>query len=163
LMREPWYEPVPPDARKPKAFYSEHAPMALGLCFDEVETRPATFLGMLVLPPPKDAKPGWKPRPRTRFAVISGESGSSSSLLGPHLRKVPWKPGDAVSLVLGRQTGEARDAIVQIIRRSEGKAWDCTETVNGVVTREASEAHSMRVFAGKDIGDVLVHDPAGGE
>lgn len=157
LMREPWYEPAAPDAQDPRAFYAAHAPLALSLCFDEVETRPATFLGVLVLPPPKDAKPGWKPRPRTRFAVRSGED-RAISLIGPHLRKTPWNPGDPVSLVLGRQTDQDGETIVQIIRRPDGEPWDCTAPGHGVVSREASETRPMRIFAGRDIGDINVED-----
>ena len=153
LMREPWFDPVPSDARKPKDFYTEHAPMALSLCFDEVETRPATFLGVLNLPPPRDAKPGWKPRPRTRFAVLPQEGGSLS-LFGPHLRKTPWKPGEAVSLVVGRQAGQSDQTIVQIIRRSDGEPWDCTVPGHGLVAREASDDRPMQIFAGRDLGDV---------
>lgn len=155
LMREPWYDPAPLDAQDPKSYYATHAPLALSLCFDEVETRPATFLGVLNLPPPRDAKPGWKPRPRTRFAVML-EEGKSISLLGPHLRKTPWKPGEAVSLLLGRQAGRTEETIVQIIRRPEGQAWDCTVSGHGVVAREASETQSMRIFAGRDLGEIPV-------
>ncbi|MBJ7574540.1 tetratricopeptide repeat protein [Luteimonas sp. MC1828] len=153
LMREPWFEPTPSDAQKPKDFYAAHAPLALSLCFDEVETRPASFLGVLNLPQPRDAKPGWKPRPRTRFAVLT-EDGKSVSTLGPHHRKVPWKLGEAVSLVVGRQEGQADETIVQIIRRSDGQPWDCTAPGRGVVAREASDNRPMQIFAGRDLGDV---------
>lgn len=153
LMREPWYDPSPSDAQDPKSYYAAHAPLALSLCFDEVETRPATFLGVLNLPPPRDAKPGWKPRPRTRFAVMS-EQGKSVSLLGPHLRKPPWRPGEAVSLVLGRQADQAEETIVQIIRRPDGQPWDCMVPGHGVVTRKASETQSMRIFASRDLEDL---------
>lgn len=153
LMRESWYDPIPSDAQDPKCYYAAHAPLALSLCFDEVETRPATFLGVLKLPPPQDAKPGWKPRPRTRFAVMP-EEGKSVSLLGPHLRKTPWRPGEAVSLVLGRQAGQAEETIVQIIRRPDGQPWDFTVSGHGVVAREASETQSMRIFAGRDLGEL---------
>jgi tetratricopeptide (TPR) repeat protein len=155
LMREPWYNPAPLDAQAPKNYYAAHAPIALTLCFDEVETRPATFLGVLNLPPPKDAKPGWKPRPRTRFAVMP-EADKSISLLGAHLRKVPWKPGEPVSLVLGRETGQVEETIVQVVPRAEGQPWDCTVVGHGVVARESSEAQSMRIFAGRDLGELPV-------
>lgn len=155
LMREPWYDPTPSDALKPKDFYTAHASLALSLCFDEVETRPASFLGVLNLTPPRDAKPGWKPRPRMRFAVLT-EDGKSVSMLGPHHRKVPWKPGEAVSLVVGRQEGQADETIVQIIHRSDGQPWDCSVPAHGVVVREASDGRPMQVFAGRDLGDILV-------
>lgn len=153
LMRESWYDVDAAGAVEPRSYYLKYAPAALTLCFDEVETRPATFLGVLNLPPPKDAKPGWKPRPRTRFAVLS-EGGKSTSLLGPHLRKVPWQHGDAVSLILGKQAGQSSETIVQVVRRPDGKAWDCTEAGQGVVARQASDSHSMRVFAGRDLGEL---------
>lgn len=155
LMREPWYDPSPADAQDPKRYYTEHAPQALRLCFDEVQTRPATFLGLLNLPPPKDVKPGWKPRPRTRFAIMH-EQGKSFSILGPHLRKVPWNPGEPVALVLGRQAGQAEETVVQIVRRKDGQPWDCTATGSGVVTREALGEKPMRIFAGRDLGEVAV-------
>ena len=151
LMRESWCDPEARGAQDPKRYYAAHAPLALALCFDEVETRPATFLGVLNLPPPKDAKPGWKPRPRTRFAVMR-EEGQSVSLLGPHLRKVPWKPGEPVALVLGRQAGETEETVVQIIRRPDGQAWDRTTIGHGVVAQEAAEGKPMRIFAGRDLG-----------
>ena len=155
LMREPWYDPTPSDAQKPRDFYTAHATLALSLCFDEVETRPATFLGLLNLPPPRDAKPGWKPRPRTRFAVMR-EVGKSVSILGPHLRKVPWKPGEPVALVLGRQAGETEETVVQIVRRPAGQAWDRTAVGHGVVAQVAGEGRPMRIFVGRDLGDFPV-------
>jgi hypothetical protein len=154
LMREPWYDPSPTEAMDPKAYYAANAPLALSLCFDEVETRPATFLGVLSLPPPQDAKPGWKPRPRTRFAVIL-EEGKSTSLLGPHLRKTPWSLGESVSLVLGRQVGQAGETIVQIVRRPDGRPWDCMDSARGVVTREPTKTQSMRIFANRDLEEIL--------
>jgi tetratricopeptide (TPR) repeat protein len=153
LMRETWYDPAPADAQDPKRYYADHAPLALSLCFDEVETRPATFLGVLNLPSPRDAKPGWKPRPRTRFAVMP-EEGRSISILGPHLRKVPWKPGEPVALVLGRQTGQPEETVVQIARRPDGQQWDRTTSGCGVVSREAADGKSMRIFAGRELGDL---------
>jgi tetratricopeptide (TPR) repeat protein len=155
LMRGPWYDPETKDAQDPKQYYAEHAPLALTLCFDEVETQPATFLGVLNLPPPRDAKPGWKPRPRTRFAIMR-EEGKSVSILGPHLRKVPWNQGEPVALVLGRQAGEAAETVVQIIPRPDGQAWDRTAIGRGVVAQEASDGKPMRVFAGRDLGDFPV-------
>lgn len=155
LMREPWYDPETTAAQDPKRYYAEHAPLALALCFDEVETRPATFLGVLNLPPPRDAKPGWKPRPRTRFAVMR-EEGKSVSILGPHLRKVPWKQGEPVAMVLGRQAGDAEETVVQIINRPDGKPWDCTAIGHGVVAQEAADGKPMRIFAGRDLGDFPV-------
>lgn len=155
LMREPWYDPATTDAQDPKRYYAEHAPRALTLCFDEVETRPATFLGVLNLRPPRDAKPGWKPRPRTRFAVMR-EEGKSVSILGPHLRKVPWRQGEPVALVLGRQVGDAAETVVQIIRRPDGQAWDRTAIGRGVVAQEAADGKPMRIFAGRDLGDFPV-------
>lgn len=153
LTRESWYDPEATGAQDPKGYYTAHAPLALALCFDEVETRPATFLGVLKLPPPRDAKPGWKPRPRTRFAVMRDE-GDSISILGPHLRKVPWEPGEPVALVLGRQVGQAEETVVQIIRRPDGHLWDRTTSSYGVLAREASEGKSMRIFISRDAGDL---------
>jgi len=155
LMREPWYDPETTDAQDPKLYYGEHARPALALCFDEVETRPATFLGVLNLPPPKDAKPGWKPRPRTRFAIMP-EEGKSISILGPHLRKVPWRQGEPVVLVLGRQAGEAEGTVVQIVRRPDGQAWDRTTIGRGVVAQEATDGQPMRIFASRDLGELPV-------
>lgn len=163
LMRESWYDPAPAEPQDPKRYYAVHAPLALKLCFDEVETRPATFLGVLNLPPPKDAKPGWKPRPRTRFAAMT-EEGRSISILGPHLRKVPWTPGEPVALVLGRQAGQTEETVVQIIRRPDGQQWDRTTSGYGVVVREASDGKPMRIFVGRDLGDVpAASDSVAGE
>lgn len=159
LMREPWYDPETTDAKDPKRYYAEHAPLALALCFDEVETRPATFLGVVNLPPPRDATPGWKPRPRTRFAIMRDE-GKSVSILGPHLRKVPWRQGEPVALVLGRQAGDAAETIVQIIPRPGGQPWDHTAIGRGVVAQEASDGKPMRIFAGRDLGELPVNSDA---
>ena len=151
LMDEPWFDSEPREARDPKKYYAEHSVAALALCFDSVETKAATYLGLLTLPATGTTAPDRKPRPRTRFAVLEGE-GRSLSILGPHLRKTPWAQGQPLSLLIGKQQGQSQGAIIQVMNRSEGEAWDCTLRGAGVITREASLERSVQVFAGRKIG-----------
>ena len=151
LMDEPWYETEPKGATDQKKYYAEHSNGALALCFDSVETKAATYLGLLTLPVTGTTASDRKPRPRTRFAILEDE-GRSLSLLGPYLRKTPWAQGQPLWLLVGKQSGQSQGAIIQVMNRPEGVEWDCTLSGDGVVTREVSPERSVQVFAGRKLG-----------
>jgi hypothetical protein len=159
LMGESWYEHEPASAEDSKRYYAAHSGEALTLCFDHVETRAANYVGKL-LSPADPSRPDRKPRPRPRFAFLTVE-GDSLSLLGPYARKVPWKPGDPLSLVTGKIEGQARELVIQVLPRPDGHAWDRTLPAAGVVVREGSPTRSPKVFAGSDIGEIHVDRDSG--
>ena len=70
-----------------------------------------------------------------------------------------------MALVIGRQAGQVEETVVQIIRRPDGQQWDRTTSGRGVVAREASEGKSIRIFVGRDLGEVPAesHSVAGEE
>lgn len=157
LLASSWYDPAAANAEKPKTYYARHAPDALVLCFDSVETRSATYLGLMHPHPPKDPPPGWKPRPMPRFAMLD-KSGTALSLLGPGLRNLKYKAGDPLTIVVGQQQGDSRVTIVQVSPRAGGSPWDCTQGGTGVVVREASGDKSAKVFIGRDSDELHVAD-----
>ncbi len=157
LIASSWYDPAALNAENAKAFYASHSQDALVLCFDSVETQPATYLGLIHPHPPKDPRPGWKPRPMPRFAMLD-ERGIALTLIGPGLRNLRYKAGDPLAVVIGRQQGDSRVTIVQVAVRPNGSPWDCTQTGSGVVVREASDGKSAKVFIGHDSDDLHVAD-----
>lgn len=48
LISSSWYDPSAFDAENPRDFYARHSQKALALCFDSVEVKHATYLGVIV-------------------------------------------------------------------------------------------------------------------
>lgn len=155
LIDSAWYDPTSEGIEDPKVFYARHSPDALVLCFDNVEAKPATYLGLLIPHAPKDPPPGWKARPLPRFA-IRDTRGQAMSLVGPGLRHLKYELGAPVTVVIGRQNGDDRDTIVQVASRPDGAPWDCTQSGAGIVVREATADKPMKIYIGRDSDDVSV-------
>lgn len=159
LIASPWHDPTADGAEDPKAFYGRHSPAALALCFDVVETKAASYLGLLIPHPPKEPRPGWTPKPLPRFA-IKDAAGRAWSLVGPGIKRLKFEVGAPVTVVIGRQNGEGRETIVHVSARPEGKYWDCLEPGAGVVVRETSHEKPLKIFIA-DTGDELgIENPA---
>jgi tetratricopeptide (TPR) repeat protein len=155
LIDSAWYDPTADGIEDPKTFYARHSSDALVLCFDQVEAKPATYLGLLIPHPPKDPPPGWKARPLPRFAILDSHR-KSISLVGPGLRHIKHEVGAPVTVVVGRQNDDGRATIVQVASRPDGMSWDCTQQGLGVVVREAAPEKPMKVYIGRDSDDVSV-------
>ena len=158
LISSGWYDPSASDGENQKDFYTRHSQDALALCFDSVEVKSATYLGVIIPNPPKDVRPGWKPRPLPRFAVRA-QDGASVSVVGPGMRTSSLTIGEPVSLVIGKQPENGRDTIVQISARPQGAKWDCTDAGAGIVTREASEGKRPKIFIDRD-AEVAIDEDA---
>lgn len=150
LISSSWYDSSAADAENPKDFYARNSQEALVLCFDSVEVRPATYLGMIVSHQQKEASPGRKMRPLPRFSLRE-DSGDFVSIVGRGARVSSFKIGDPVNLVIGKQLESNREDIVQITARPEGSKWDCTDIGSGVVSRVSSEENRIRIFINRDL------------
>ncbi|KCZ96601.1 hypothetical protein HPO_19019 [Hyphomonas polymorpha PS728] len=150
LINTSWYDPSAPGAEKPKDFYARHSQDALVLCFDSVEVRWATYLGVIVPHHQKDAQTVRKARPLPRFAFRS-KDGVSASIVAPGGRIASFKIGDPVTIIVGKQVDSDREDVVQISARPEGSKWDCIDTGSGVVSRVASEEKRLKIFISRDI------------
>lgn len=159
LIASPWYDPSAEGAEDPKEFYGRHSSAALALCFDIVETKAASYLGLLIPHTPKEPRPGWKPKPLPRFATKDAQD-RCWSLVGPGMKKPKFEVGAPLTVVIGRQNGEDRQTIVHVSARPDGKRWDCLEAGAGVVVREASDEKPLKVFIA-GTGDELGIDPPG--
>lgn len=159
LIACPWYDPTAANAENAKAFYARYSADALVLCFDSVETKAATYLGLMHPHTPKEPRPDWKPRPIPRFAMFD-KAGTALSLLGPGLRNLRYKAGDPLTVVVGQQEGDSRITIVQVSPRPDGAPWDCTQMGSGVVVREAVGDKSAKVFIGRDKDDIHISEDA---
>lgn len=95
--------------------------------------------------PPKEPRPGWKPKPLLRFAIKDGQ-GKAWCLVRPGMKKLKFEVGAAVTVVIGRQNGENMETIIHVSDRPEGKRLDCLEPGSGVVVREASSQYPLKVF-----------------
>ena len=153
LINSSWYDPSTPSPVEPKSYYASHSQHALVLCFDKVEAKSATYLGSITPYMGKDAPPGRKVRPLPRFAIRT-DDGQAVSIVGPGLRKLRHAVGDPVTVVIGQQDDDNREAIVQIAPRPEGTPWDCTDNGSGVVIREASDGKRAKLYIGRDDEDI---------
>lgn len=158
LISSSWYDPSAPEAEDQKDFYARHSLEALVLCFDSVEERSATYLGVIVPHKQKEAPPGRKTRPLPWFSVREN-GGTCVSIIGRGVRVSSFKIGDPVTLVVGKQSDSSREDIVQIVARPEGSKWDCTDAGSGVVSRVVSEEKRIKIFVNRDI-EVGVDDSA---
>lgn len=149
LISSSWYDPSASNAENPKDFYARHSQEALVLCFDSVEVRHATYLGVIVPHQQVDSLNGRKVRPLPRFAVRAN-NGASVSIVGPGVRSHHLKIGEPITLVIGKQLESNREAIVQISARPEGYTWDCTDTGSGLVSHEASKGKRLKIFVNRD-------------
>lgn len=145
LIASPWYDPAAEGAEPAKTFYARHSPAALALCFDVVEARAANYICSFMPPMPREPRPGWKPRPLSRFAVMEA-SGEAWLLAGPGLKKQKLELGAPVNLVIGKQHGDERRTIVHLSPRTGGVPCDCTMPGQGVVSRTAGGEHAARVL-----------------
>ena len=119
------------------ALRKEHATEALSLCFDEVVTVDATFLGM------EDHPLGKKPRPTFAARWLDGYRpfirGRRANQL---IRKA--KSGIPVHLIIGID-GERRE-IIDTLSRPEGCFWDSLNRCEGIITRIDPEKGSVRAY-----------------
>lgn len=145
LISSSWYDPAAEGAEPPKDFYNKHSSAALSLCFDIVETRSANYLGLLLPHMPKDPRPGWKPKPLSRYA-IKDSKGHSLTLVGPSMKKLNFQSGAPLTVVIDRQNGDERQTIVHVSVREDGQQWDCLDSGIGVITREATADKSTKVL-----------------
>lgn len=145
LLVSSWYDPLAEGAEDPQRFYARHSAAALALCFDVVETRQATSLGVLIPHRPADQPTARKPKPLSLFAV-KDDSGKAWTLVSPGAGRLKPETGAPLTVVIGSQHGEERQTLVHVARRPEGQPWDCLEPAHGAVVREPSDTRSMRVF-----------------
>lgn len=150
LISSSWYDPSPSGAESPKDFYSRHAQEALVLCFDSVEERQATYLGVIRPNQQKDEPSSRKIKPLPIFSIFAND-GSAVSIVGRGARISSFRVGDPVTLVIGTQIESNREDIIQTSARVEGSVWDCTNAGSGIVTRAASGDQRARVFISRDI------------
>lgn len=169
LIDQPWYDPEGAGSVEPLEFYAQHAPDALELCLDQVQTVPATYLGTIVTrsgnPPP-----GWKPRHLPRFAVRQAD-GRVVSLVAPSMRTrvTELVEGAPVFLVTGKQEN-GRDSVVQMTARDEGQPWDCTQLQKAIVLGRFGKGDALRVYVDRkndflrvpdDLATILGHTDPG--
>lgn len=157
LIDSSWYDPSADGIVRPHEYYSQFSQDALVLCFDHVEAKAATFLGMLIPHTPKDPPSGWKLRPLPRFA-LTDNSGRSLSIVGPGLRNLKFQAGDPVTIILGRRHEDSRETVVQVAARPDGSSWDCTEVGAGVVVRESAGEKSAKIYVCRDSEEVSIDE-----
>lgn len=155
LVSTSWYDPSADGALEPKDFYALHSTDALDLCFDVIGTKSANFVGLLTPHQPKNARTGGRPKPLAKF-VVKGSDGGAYTLVSPRKSIGSLEPGSPLNLVLGREEGDSREAIVHISLREEGDPWDCLVTHTGVVASAAENDRPMKVFVEETGDDVIV-------
>lgn len=158
LIFKPEYDPSAEGAEDAKRFYAKHSSAALALCFDVVETKAASYLGFLIPHTPKEARPGWKPKPLSRFAIKNAH-GLAFSLVCPGMKELNFEVGSPLSIVIGRQNGENRQTIVHVAVRPNGKRWDCLEQGMGVVVKESANGRPAKVFIAGTGDEMNANDP----
>ncbi|MDD4967480.1 hypothetical protein [Halothiobacillus sp.] len=160
MIASPWYDPSADGAEKPENFYAKHSNAALALCFDVVETLEANYLGSLVPSPPKDVRPGWKPKPLFRYATKDSK-GQTWSLVSPRLKGLKAEVGAPLVVVVGSQNEDDRQTIVHVSARKDGQKWDCLESGIGVVTRETVAEKTTRILILDSGDEVNLNEPSG--
>lgn len=139
LLESEWYDPSL-ESTDTAGFYAEHAEDALALCFDRVAEIPATYLGMT------EPRNGKKPKPR--YAVRLGHH--AESILGRRTvgRLKGVAPGSPLLLHIGIDAD--RTEVLDVLERSDGVPWDCTDSKEGVIYQFKDNRDSMLVYSNRD-------------
>ena len=130
IMSESWYNPTAelPDRA---SLYAQYSSDALKLCFDNVHEQPASFAGILELPPSPNL-PYKKAKCLAKF-IIQTQKNKAISILSTDNKTVSdWKPGTPAILTLG-STENTPNTIMHIAPRMDGALWDCTQQSFGLV------------------------------
>lgn len=130
IMSESWYNPT---AELPNraSLYAQYSSDALKLCFDNVHEQPASFAGILELPPPKNL-PYKKAKCLAKFIIQTRKNKAISILSTDNKTVSDWKPGTPAILTLG-STENTPNTIMHIAPRMDGALWDCTQQSFGLV------------------------------
>lgn len=158
LLNCDWYDSSAQGAEQPDIFYSRYSQKALILCFDFVESKPATYLGRIVLQQQKDAVPRRKTQLISRFAIRDSK-GESVSIISSTIRCNNIKIGAPVTLVIGKQEENNQDAIIQVTNRLDGIDWDCTDTGTGLIIREVTDNNKAKVFINRNL-EIAINNEA---
>lgn len=143
LIQNNWFDPNKNDLKAAKEFYEEHAPDALSLCFDELKTVPATYLGQL-----KIKTEGKKSKEFSKFSIKKGKN--FESLLAAGFNDLKIKRGSPVVVTLGIQEDSNQNLIVNVVERTDGAYWECTDQDFGMITYISDDSENVRVFFNKD-------------
>ena len=145
IMNESWYDPTVILPNR-SVLYTQYAPNALTLCFDDVYEQQANFAGVLELPSKQNSSHN-KIRYLSKF-IIKIQENKAISLLSTNNRIVSdCREGDPVLLTIGA-TENGEKTIMYINPRTDGSAWDCAQQITGVV--QDNRNNSVGLFLNRD-------------
>jgi len=147
-----WFDPSA-EGVDPVVLRKEHAIEALSLCFDQVVTAEATFIGL------EEHPYGKKPRP----TFAAKWEGGPIFIRGRRANRMLQKAKTGLPVLLTVGIDDGRREIIDVLPRKDGEAWDALDSCTGVISRLDPEKHSVRVFlAFEDSCWVTIGDDQGG-
>lgn len=144
LCDNSWYDPQQNNHQQAQKFYNEHSSDALTLCFESIETVPATYLGYIEI-----KREGKKPKKMLKLSVKNGSSHESTLASGfPNLQ---LNEGDSVMLTKGTQSKGSKDLIININKAQNTSKWQHTDQLPALVNYISNDKKVVKLFAHKDL------------
>ena len=144
LCANPWYDPEQNNHQQAQRFYNEHSSDALTLCFENIETVPATYLGYIEI-----KREGKKPKKMLKLSMKSGNSHQSTLASG--FNNLQLSEGDSVLVTKGTQSKSSKDLIINITKAQNSSKWQHTDQVPALVSYISNDKKVVKLFANKDL------------
>ena len=144
LCANEWYDPEQNNHQQAQKFYNDHSSDALTLCFENIETVPATYLGYIEI-----KREGKKPKRMLKLSIKNGTSHESTLASG--FTNLQLSEGDSVMVTKGTQSKGAKDLIINITKAQNNNKWQHTDKIPALVSYISEDKEVVKVFANRDL------------
>src|SRR5690606_23996417 len=124
-------------------FYNDYSSDALTLCFEDIETVPATYLGYIEI-----KREGKKPKRMLKLSIKNGTSHESTLASG--FTNLQLNEGDSVMVTKGTQSKGTKDLIINITKAQNNSKWQHTDKIPALVSYISEDKEVVKVFANRD-------------
>lgn len=143
LCSNEWYDPEQNNHQQAQKFYNDHSSDALTLCFENIETIPATYLGYIEI-----KREGKKPKRMIKLSIKNNTSHESTLASG--FNKLQLEEGDTVMVTKGTKEQGARDLVINITKSQDARKWQNTDIVRALVSYIGADKKTTKLFVNKD-------------
>lgn len=151
LCTNSWYDPQQNNHQQAQKFYNEHSSDALTLCFENIETVPATYLGYIEIK--REVK---KPKRMLKLSIKNGSSHESALASG--FSNLQLNEGDSVMVTKGTQSKGSKDLIINITKAQNSIKWQHTDKTPALVSYISDDKKFVKLFANRDLQMRLPRD-----
>lgn len=152
LRNAAWFKEVDDFTSKAKQFYKENSQAALQLCYSNVVSTEANYIGKISLDHSSAMSSG-----RVRHIVaVRSNNGMCVKHLTQLPRSIRYLCGDPLNLQIGVDDN-GTFTILNYSKRHDGSPWDCLTCIDGVIVETSASKHRQRVFVNSDNSYIPIH------